>query len=283
MNGDYVRTIQKLERKKYDELKALTNDYEVVDVGSSSTNEKRIELDVHDAKVVPRLNAEGKYNLAVDGSELVVVRVDKGTGWDENLQVTVYDNGEKIDSKIDEIEELAQMRVTLYKQLAQTNASNNQIDNMEEELDYARKQLQARYVSSNDNIRQSQINTYYDKQYQSYSGVIRMAHLFTVVLITIGLTYRMGFLSERFLQPVVWVFLTLAVLVFGSRLRDLSRRDNMDYDAYETPGAVANRVTTSNSDVTATISSSECRGADCCADGQRYDYIRHVCAEIIDI
>jgi len=222
----------------------------------------------------------------VDGRELVVVRTDKNSGWDENLQVTVYENGDEIDAKIAEIEELAQLRVTLYKQLSRVNASNDQIDNMEEELNYARQQLQTMYVSSNDNIRQAQINTYYDKQYQAYTEVLRLAILFAVVLIGIGMIHRYEFLSERILQPVIWGVLALAILVFASKLRDLSKRDNMDFDTYETPANVSKQVNSdSNIDDRAPTksTSSLCVGAKCCGDGQRYDYIRHVCANIIDV
>ena len=280
----YITTIQKLEREKYDELKALVDDYEVVEVGSSSANEKRVDLGVSGAKVVPRLNVDGTYELTVDGRELVVVRIDKDDGWDEKLQVTVYENGDEIDAKIAEIEELAQMRVALYRQLSRTNASNGHIDQMEEELNYARQQLQTRYVSSHDSIRQSQINTYYDKQYQAYTGVLWVAILFTLVLVGVGLVYRFEMLSDRVLQPAVWVFLALAMLVFGSKLRDLARRDNMDYDTYETPGAVAKQMGNGkSSDGKQASASSVCQGAKCCADGQRYDYIRHVCAEIIEM
>ena len=258
-------------------------------MGSSSANEKRVDLGMSGAKVVPRLNVDGTYELTVDGRELVVVRIDKDDGWDEKLQVTVYKNGGEIDAKIAEIEELAQMRVALYRQLSRTNASNGQIGRMEEELNYARQQLQTRYVSSHDSIRQSQINTYYDKQYQAYTGVLWLAILFTLVLIGVGLVYRFELLSDRVLQPVVWVFLALAVLVFGSKLRDLARRDNMDYDTYETPGAVAKQMGSGEQMGSGggagkqASASSVCQGAECCADGQRYDYIRHVCAEIIEM
>lgn len=285
MRSNYIKEIQKLEREKYKELKALVNKYEVVDVGSSSTNEKRVPMGILDAKVVPRLRAQGTYHLAIDGRELVVTRTDANTGWEENLQVTVYENGEEIDAKISEIEELAQMRLTLYKQMSEMNAHNQQIDNMAEELDYARNQLQTKYVSSNDNIRRSQINTYYDKQYQSYTSVLQVTILFAAVLLAIGAGYRMGFISETATQPILWVVLVSAVIVLGAMLRDLSRRDNMDYDSYIIPGNVSSQMSTSGDDETTTDSNvtPECRGAKCCAEGQRYDYIRQVCAEILDI
>ena len=63
MRDNYIKTIQKLEREKYKELKVLVNKYEVVDVGNSSTKEKRVAMGISDAKVVPRLRAQGTYHL----------------------------------------------------------------------------------------------------------------------------------------------------------------------------------------------------------------------------
>lgn len=279
---EYIASIQKLEREKYAELKVLVNDYEVVDVGSSSSNEKRVDLMMSDAKVVPRMKSEGTYELTVDGRELVVVRIDKNDGWEENLQVTVYENGEEIDAKIAEIEELAQMRMSLYKQLSRMNASTTRIDAMETELDYARKQLKSMYAASNDDIRQAQINTYYYKQYQAYTSVLQVAIVFTVLLIGVALLYRSEFLSDRLLQPMLWLFIALAIIVFGSMLRDLSKRDSMDYDAYESSTyASTSSAKEENTRAPTPSASSMCKGPDCCADGQRYDYIRHVCEEIL--
>jgi len=278
----YISTIQNLEKEKYAELKTLANEYELVEVGSSTDNEKRVDLLISEAKVVPSLVSEGTYNLAVDGRELVVVRVDKNTGWDENLKVTVYENGEEIDAKISEIEELSQMRMFLYKQLSQMNASTAKIDTMESELDYANKQLKHMYASSNDDIRQAQLNTYYYKQYDAYTYVIQVAIFFTVILIGIFLIYRSGVLSHRILQPILWILIAFAMIVFGSMLLDLSKRDNMDYDAYQSSTYASTSTTSVDDSRTPPPSaSSMCKGPDCCADGQRYDYIRHVCENII--
>lgn len=280
----HITKIQKLEREKYKELKALTNDYELVNIGPSKTNEKRITLVIPGAKVVPRLNAQGTYNVTMDGYVLVVVRVDKNEGWRENLNVIVYTNGEEIDAKIAEIEELAEMRMTLYKQVTKMNEGNDKIDKMEEELNYARKQLQAKYVSSSDNIRQAQINTYYDNQYQAYTDILRYSLLFVVILVGVGFIYRLDIISPRFLQPIIWTIIALGIIVLGNKMRDISRRDNMDYATYVTPGNVAQQMN-ATSDVgnqsSTSNESSMCRGKECCADGQRYDFIRNVCEKMV--
>jgi len=151
---------------------------------------------------------------------------------------------------INNINNLSQTRINLFNSLkdlyqyAQDNVSENRtelVDKMvvakvmESQLNNMKNMMNELDQIKNNKLRMVQINTYYGKQYQAQTNLMQfIIKICAVIIILI-------FLTKMFLIPqqVSYVLLIIVISVGGffifRKVSDISSRDKMDFDRYESP------------------------------------------------
>ena len=277
---EHITNIHQMEQEKYNELNELTSDTKIVTVGPSTTNQKRVDIYISGAKARVVTPVEGTYDVSIENTEVVVTRTDETGGWTDDVKVLIYIKGDEIDSKVREIDGLVRIRLNMYQQMQNSNEQDLQINSMGEELDFFYDQAHKLYSDTGNNVRQTQFNTYIDKQYQAHTVVLKMAIVFTLCLLGIGVLYKFNIIPEHIVHPLVWMVLALAVIVIGGKMYDLSTRDNMNYDVYQSNAFAPTPESDDSLSASETRQSRKtalCQGIECCDEGMVYDYVKQVC------
>lgn len=204
---------------------------------------------------------------------------------------------------IDRINQLSQVRMSLYKSLnytyksLQKNVNNTKkelvdlltvVSVVEEDLSNAKAQLNQLYEIKNNKTRMVQINTYYGKQYKAQSRLMKLC-IFVGVLLLILAILRKTILPELIANALLGIVFVLGGFFIIRRWLDISWRDNMNFDAYNwqfNPDAQIPTVYDYNmdklngliSDVKGmTMPSMDCIGNACCTAGMMYDSAQRKC------
>ena len=217
----------------------------------------------------------------------------------QKLEKSLYADLEKLSAEnasvdaqqqiINRINDISQTRITLFKQLQsmyltiQDNVSNTREDLVdqltlvsivEKELDNAKSQMNAVKNSNANNLRMTQINTYYSKRYKAHSEIMKIIVYLCVPLLILGL------LSKKNLVPsYITNILSAIVIVYGlylilPKLIDLRYRNNMVYDEYDfdfDPAKAPKASGKSSSDSSSLMDFRTCIGPNCCSDGMTYN------------
>jgi hypothetical protein len=203
---------------------------------------------------------------------------------------------------VQKINQISQMRVSLYKTLGSLNKSyeqllSNSTENLKEqtrtiqivekELNGSKKRLDAIEQEKNNQFRMIEINEYYSQQYSNHTKVFKIVLVVLILLILIIWLRNNAYLPD-------WVFSILFFLIIVVGLWNLLPvlyymwlRDNMNYQEYywrfdvsnaPKPNTNTNANTkdpwvTSKSNPT----SSMCKGQECCDDFSTYDISLNIC------
>jgi hypothetical protein len=207
------------------------------------------------------------------------------------------------DSIITRINQLADIRISLFKSLNNTykslqkNVNNSRtelvelltvVNIVEKELNNAKIQLNQLYDIKHNKMRMVEINTYYGKQYQAQGRLMKLIILVGVILLILAILWKNGFLPDFIAK------LLLAIVIGGGgflilwRLLDISTRDNMNFDAYnwnfnpETQKPTVYEYDKSKllgltADLDQGFNGLDCIGDACCTAGMKYDTAMRKC------
>lgn len=166
------------------------------------------------------------------------------------------------------------------------------INQNEENLNRLKKNKEKNLNENIENLRLSEINTYYSKDYLAKYKILRLIGLLCLPLLVIGI------LRSRFIIPAnLSYILCMLIFIIGlflvvPKIIDLYRRNNMIFDEYNFP------FNPNNNDNPAIdhpdykkdfnkikkelhlLEEGECIGPSCCSDGMLYDNKKEKC--IID-
>ena len=215
--------------------------------------------------------------------------------------VTQTDSG-KTDAIINRINQLSQIRISLFKSLDYTykslqknvNTSRSELVELltivsivEEELNNAKAQLTQLYDIKNGKMRMVEINTYYGKKYKAQSSLMKLIIFVFVILLVLAILNKKGFIPDNISNILLAVVIVFGAFFIIRRIYDITRRDNMNFDAYNWKFNPDEQIPTVYEydkaklkglvgDVTDTVDSYQfngldCIGTNCCSDGMTYD------------
>jgi len=203
-------------------------------------------------------------------------------------------------SIINRINQLSQIRVSLFSSLnynyqsVQKNVNTARtelvelltvVGIVEEELNNAKKQLNQMYEIKHEKMRMVEINTYYGKQYRAQGSFLKLVILVSVLLLILAILRKKGLIMDSLYTVLLGFILVLGGFFIIRRLLDISKRDNMNYDAYDWKYNPDNVIPTVYEydkaklkglieDIDASISNFnglDCFGGACCSEGMKYD------------
>lgn len=199
---------------------------------------------------------------------------------------------------INKINEVSTMRINLYNSLTssysfyQTNVASarNVLNNQLTALNIANQQLNSLknrmnyIVSKNQNKRRLiQINTYYGKQYDAYSSVMKYILLICVPILILSLLSSKDFIPENIYNFLVIIILVIGFIILIRKIWDIYLRDTMNFDEYQwpfKPSFTPGSGSTSTTSTTTTTSTTPCVGSLCCSDTEMYDQTLNQCIPI---
>ena len=237
----------------------------------------------------------------------------------QNMEKQLYSNLETLPhttnsiekSKIvDKINMMSDSRIHLYQTLLSTHGlikntvtsekedvkdKMQLITTYEKQLDEMKNEMNNQKNLNINNLRLTEINTYYSQKYNAYFSLFKMIALFCIILIVVI------FLRQRYIiSPRIANVLAIIIIIGGSiytipKIFDLSARNNLVFDEYDFQLKPGTQGTTTNSNGSGIslmelglenidekskkyaedlklIASGDCVGPHCCtASGLKYD------------
>ena len=233
-----------------------------------------------------------------DIKKLQKMESDMFSNLDSNPNLTEDDKNKMVD----EITNIANMRMNLYHSMGGINAFMNKAFNstlgtldeqsyalaiIEKELKESRRKLEIMQQEKMNKIRQVEINEYYSDKYKTHTYLMQVIVLTLIPIIILTLLYSRGILPDT-----PYYVLLILVLVVGGYFSltiwlSITKRNNMNYDTYDFYFDASNAPSPStdasnNSDPwtsSSSSSSNECSGAECCDTDMTYDSSNNICVE----
>jgi hypothetical protein len=191
---------------------------------------------------------------------------------------------------VEKMNQISNMRINLYQTLSGVNnffesALSSSVGTLREqsvaigivenELNQAKKRLEALEQEKNNKIRLVEINDYYGDRYSEHSKLMKII-IFTLVPVII-----LAILNNKDILPnVIYYVLLLIVCLIGgyffwSTYFSIISRDNMNYQEYDwgfNPATATTGTTTSANDPWLSNGNlGTCIGQECCSNGQIWD------------
>jgi hypothetical protein len=202
---------------------------------------------------------------------------------------------EEKDQILKKISEISQMRVNLYANLQETysffqkNVASSRttlaeqmmaIDIVENELKDSKRKLQLLEDEKYNKLRLVEINTYYGKQYNAHSGLMKTIVIICIPILIISILKNSGILPTNIASVIISVIIIIGLIYIGRQIIDMSNRDNMNYDEYDwhfnKSDAPSDGTPSDTTDPWATPSL-VCVGAQCCNEFSTYDAEQNLC------
>jgi hypothetical protein len=159
-----------------------------------------------------------------------------------------------------QINDLSTTRINLFDtlnnlyQFAQNNVSENRrelVDKMtvakvmEVQLNNMKQMLNELEQIKNNKLRMVQINTYYGKQYQGQTDLMKLIIKVCIVIILLITVSKLDILPHALMNLLIVFTIGVGAFLIFRKISDLASRDNMDFDRYETPVMDAKDLSTS--------------------------------------
>jgi hypothetical protein len=134
--------------------------------------------------------------------------------------------------------------------------------------------------TNNNNIRITEVNTYYGEQYKSYIELIKMIIWFSILILFLSILKQKGLFPEAILSSLIGLIMVIGIMYSLFTYYDFSRRSNMNFNEYDwgearPPLPDENKIRTPvNENEMKSLSESlgiDCVGMECCSDGMKYD------------
>ena len=196
-------------------------------------------------------------------------------------------SAKSIDNVVNRINQISEIRMSLYKSLNYTyqsmqknvNTSRSELVELltvvsivEDELNNAKIQLNQLYEIKHNKMRMVEINTYYGKRYKAQSGVMKLIIFICIILLVLAILRKKGLIPESIANILLGVVIALGGFFIIWRIFDISRRDNMNFDAYKwnfNPDAKLPLGEYKAPEIN--LPKIDCIGNACCTDGMIYD------------
>jgi len=198
---------------------------------------------------------------------------------------------------INMIKDNSQIRMNLYSTLKDLVSFHRQnvsasrttlgqtisaIEVLENELNEAKYRMSVLDEDSQDKVRLVEINTYYGKQYNAYSKLMKTIVFICIPIILLAFLANRGVLYTNIYVLLVVIILVIGTIIIGYQIIDIFNRDDMVWDAYKWHFDKNNAPT--NKDEYSDIHknpwsdfSITCIGSECCHDGSTYDSTKNIC------
>jgi hypothetical protein len=199
---------------------------------------------------------------------------------------------------INKINEVSTMRINLFNTLTssysfyQSNltSSNSVLNNQIIALNIANQQLNSlkirldKLMNKNiNNRRLIEINTYYGKQYDAYSSVMKYILIICVPILILSILSSKNIISQNIYNLLVIIILIIGFIIVIRKISDISLRDNMNFDEYQwsfNPSFAPGSSKTKNISNTTSSKNNLCVGALCCNDAEMFDETLNLCVPI---
>ncbi len=241
------------------------------------------------------LDAEGKVQQILNEiTQLQQLERDLYKEYDDGVSTLTSEQKRAI---IDKINQISQIRVTMYQNLnnlflnyqqTQSSLGTSLADQaiaikvIENDLNEQKKKIDTINDEKNNKLRLVEINTYYGKTYESHSNIMKIIVYMCIPIIFFGILLRGGTIAPGIYTIVVSIVLVIGLYKIIKSLLYLSNRDNMNYDEYNwyfnknnapSIGTVQPSGTSSPWDVKPIT----CIGQSCCTEGTTYDSTLNKC------
>ena len=207
-----------------------------------------------------------------------------------------------INSIADNKQELLNNLTNTYSTL-ETDIQNNPIEknilteqvkilqNVEKQLNQQKSIINKDKKLNINNLRLTEINTYYSQQYNAKYKILKMISIACLPILLIGILKQRYILSSRIASSLASLIIIIALIFVIPAVIDIYMRDNMVYSQYQFPfnysnssNPAINEDTTTNGSLNSSKKSTslipECVGAECCkSDFMSYDETTKTCKE----
>jgi hypothetical protein len=209
-------------------------------------------------------------------------------------------NSDQQNQIIDRINQISQMRIELYATLKDMysyyqqdvsdsrNIMNQQmvsIDVIENELNDSKRRLNLLESQKNNKMRLVEINTFYGKQYDAHKEIMKVVVFICIPVLILTVLANKGILPPRINSLLIGIIIIIGLIIIGSKIIDISNRDNMNFDEYnwyfnKDEAPTSSTETQAESDGSSDpweTTTSTCVGAECCYDNSTYDETQNRC------
>jgi len=200
------------------------------------------------------------------------------------------------DKIIENINELSQLRMNLYANL-KNNYDNYQTTSIttsntydeqstavavvEKELKDAKARLESMQDDKNNKIRYIGVNTYYGKQYEAHSRIMKIIIFMCIPIIVISVLASKGLIPSTVVAIMVAVIIAIGVLFLGRDIITILNRDKMNYDRtnwyFDSSRAPTDSSNGMGESPWASKGFGLCIGQECCDEGSTYDSAQNIC------
>ena len=190
---------------------------------------------------------------------------------------------------VQKMNQLSNMRINLYQTLSGVNnyyqnALNSSQGTLKEqtaaiyivenELNSAKRRLEALDVEKMNKIRLVEINNYYGDKYVEHGNLMKIIIFTLVPVIILAILNKNSILPNTIYYILVIIIAAIGAYFFWLRFGSIITRDNMNYQTYDWyfDPSTAPTGSASNTDPWASLGSlGTCIGQECCSAGQLYD------------
>ena len=190
---------------------------------------------------------------------------------------------------VEKMNQLSNMRINLYQTLSGVNnyyqnalySSQGTLQEqtaaiyiVENELNTAKRRLEALDVEKTNKIRLVEINNYYGDKYVEHGNLMKIIIFTLVPVIILAIINKSGILPDTIYYALVMIVAAIGGYFFWIRFGSIITRDNMNYQTYDWyfDPSTAPTGSASNTDPWASLGSlGTCIGQECCSAGQLYD------------
>lgn len=106
---------------------------------------------------------------------------------------------------------------------------------METQLNNMKSMMNELEQIKDNKLRMVQINTYYGKQYQGQTDLMKLIIKICIVVILLITLSKMNILPSGLINVIIILTIGVGSFFVFRKVSDLSSRDNMDFDRYEMP------------------------------------------------
>lgn len=214
------------------------------------------------------------------------------------------------DDIVKKINELSQMRMTMFGQLEdvykdmQGRVAQSRIDLVDQmtvtgvvegQLNSAKASLNALTDNKDQKMRMVEINTYYSQKYRAQTDLVKTILMFAVPCLILAIVIKKGFIPANFGRYGLYAIAIVGAIVVLRKWWDISSRSNMNFDEYKWDwDANANKPTVLEYDIDQIKGSHAiedginsfarevglgCVGEECCSKGTKWDKKTDKCVE----
>lgn len=229
------------------------------------------------------------------------IETDLYNSLENSLSTNSLSNEEK-ENIINKINEVSVMRTNLFNSLTtsysfyETNLTTSQnvlndqiiaLNAVNSQLNSLKNKMKLIIEKNTNKRRLIEINTYYSKEYNAYSQVMKYILFICVPILILSILSNKNILPDNIYNLLVIIILVVGIIVIIRKLWDIAIRDSINFDEYNwhfNPSDYTSSTSTSSSSnsssSTTTTTTSPCVGAACCSTTQLYDDTLNLCVPI---